>query len=256
MTDLATFVENPDLVVFRAASSGDVLRVRREVEGRQWAARHGIPTAEIVAMDRDCRWLVSRRVHDEPEETTAYAVAALDVAQRIQALPHPRFVTPAATWRAPRRTVPLRATRLVRAGLDLRMFLAVRRAYDQLPRDATVHHDYHRHNVLNTAGPGVTVIDWEHAGTGPRHHDMVRLVVTLHEPAVAEAAWQMLVASVRPHERPALATQLRWLTLRTYASEIAVARHALDQAQGEHRRARWHLAREWAAELAPDGAAR
>ena len=248
---LATFLTDPDLVVFRATSTADVQRVRREAEGRRWAAGHGIPTAEIVAVDPDHRWLVSRRAVDEPGETLAYATAALDVADRIQALPHPRFLTAAATWRAPRRTVPVRVGRMVRAGLELRAFLATRRAYDLLPRDATVHNDFHRHNVLNSGG-GVVVIDWEHAGTGPRHHDAVRLVVTVADTSVAEATWANLVDAVPRGERPALAAQVRWLAMRTYASEIAGAPQLVDPVKlGRHRR-RWHLAQQWALELSPE----
>ncbi len=47
--------EDPGLIVYEASTTRDVERIRREVEGRRWAARHGIPTAETVAKDPDDR---------------------------------------------------------------------------------------------------------------------------------------------------------------------------------------------------------
>lgn len=253
MDQLATYAEDPDLVVYVATTADDVLRIRREVEGRRWAAGHGIPTAETVATGAGDRWLASRRVSEEPGEPAAYVAAALEMAQRIQRLPHPRFATAGSTWRAPRRSVPLRVTRMSRAGIDLRAFVAARTAVERLPHDTTVHNDYHRQNVLNTTALGhVTVIDWEFTAVGPRHHDMVRLIVDIHDAAVAHAAWLLLVDSVPPADHAALAAQLRWLTVRTYASEVTVPRDAVDPDKCRHRRERWHLARAWADELAID----
>lgn len=250
MDRLESFVDDPDLVVYRARTAGDVLRIRREVEGRRWAARHGIPTAETVAKDDDDRWLVSRRIVEEPGEPLTYIAAALDMAGRIQRLPHPHFATSGSTWRAPRRSAPLRVARMMRAGIDLRAFVAVKHAFELLPRDVTVHNDYHRENVLNTSSLGhVTVIDWEFTAVGPRHQDMVRLIVDIQDTALALAAWRMLVESVPPADHPALAAQLRWLTMRTYGSEVTVPPRALNLAKCEHRRARWADAQTWADEL-------
>lgn len=252
MDDATRFRADPDLVVYKATSARDVRRIRREAEGRRWAAEHGIPTAVTVARDPDDRWLVSRRIHDEGGEPTAYVEAAVEMSRRIQRLPHPRFATAGSSWRAPRRTMPLRVGRLLRAGIDLRAFLAARNAYDRLPRDVTLHNDYHRDNVLNTtaAAGHVTVVDWEFTAVGPRHEDMVRLVVDLCDVTVARAAWDLLVGSVPAADRPSLATQLRWLSLRTYATEVTVAPWELDEAKCERRRARWLDAQAWAGELA------
>ena len=244
---------DPSLIVYEASTARDVERIRREVEGRRWAAHHGIPTAETVAKDPDNRWLVSQRIWDEPGESPTYVTAALDMAQRIQRLPHPRFTTAGSTWRAPRRSLPVRVRRLLRAGIGLQAFVVARSAYEQLACDATLHNDYHRDNVLNTTGSlgHVTVVDWEFTAVGPRHQDMVRFIVDLRECVVARNAWNLLVDSVPPADRPALATQLRWLTLRTFASEVTVSPWLLDPAKCARRRARWLDAHEWADELSP-----
>lgn len=247
------YVDDPALVVDEARSGRDVLRIRREVAGRQWAVRHGIPTAETVAHHPQWQWLVSRRAADDPGEPWPYVVAALEVAHRIQTLPYPLFATAGPMWRAPRRSVPLRVAKMLRAGVDLRAFAAARTAFDELPHDATVHNDFHRKNVLNSGPPGdVTLVDWELISLGPRHQDFIMLVVDLHEPEVARAAWRMLVDSVPASEHAGLATQLRWLTLRTYASEITAAASGSDPLKTERRRVRWLQARDWASELGVD----
>ncbi len=258
MGELWRYRRDPAYLVYEADSARDVRRIKREVEGRLWAAGHGIPTARTVASDRAGRWLVTRRIHDEPGEPATYVAAALEMSQRIQRLPPPRFVTPGSSWRAPRWSLPARVGRLLHAGVDLRTFAAVRRAYDRLPREVTLHNDYHRDNVLNTSGAlgHVTVVDWEFTAVGPRHQDMVQLVVDLRDDATARDAWDLLVGSVPPADRPALAIQLRWLTLRTYATEVTVAPGAVDPDKCERRRARWLDAQEWAGELAPVGPGR
>jgi len=248
---LRSFLGDPDLVVFEATGPDDVRRVRREVEGRRWAESHGIPTAEVVAKDPHDRWLVSRRVDDVPGESPAYVEAALEVSERIQSLPHPRFATPAATWRARRRSVPLRLARMLRYGIEPRAFAAARNEFVQLPSDTTAHNDFHRDNVLNTSALGhVTVIDWEMASVGPRHHDAVMLIVDIGDASLAHATWRTLVDAVAPGERASLATQLRWLALRTYASDVAVPPREREREKCEQRRTRWKEAQQWADELA------
>ncbi len=257
MDELSRHANDPALLVYEARDARDVLRIRREVEGRQWAARHGIPTAETVAKDPDDRWLVSRRIREQRGESPEYVEAALELSQRIQRLPHPNFTTAGSTWRAPRRSLPVRWARLLRAGIGLQTFVATRTAYEDLACDTTLHGDYHRDNVLNTVAElgHVTAVDWEFTAVGPRHQDMVRLIVDLPDVAGACDAWDLLVESVPPADRSALAIQLRWLALRTYASEVTVAPGAVDRARCERRRARWLDAQEWAHELSPPAGA-
>lgn len=255
MTTMPRSIENDELVVSTARTPDGLMRIRREVEGRDWAAAHGIPTAETLAADLDDGWLVSRRVVEEPGESPEYVVAALEMSRRIEALPHPLFASAGATWRAPRRTLPVRVARMTRAGLDLATFAAARRAFEVLPKVVTVHNDYHRQNVLNTVSLGhVTVIDWEFTAVGPRHQDMVRLIVDIHDPATAYFAWRLLVDSVPRADHPALAAQLRWLTLRTYGTEVTVDPKVFDPAKSERRRQRWLEAQQWADDVAPDHA--
>ena len=253
MDELASYRDDPTLLVYEARDARDVRRIRREVEGRRWAADHGIPTAETVAKARDDRWLVTRWIPEEPSESLDYVAAAHEMAQRIERLPRPRFVTPGSSWRAPRWSRPVRVGRLLAAGLDPRTFVRTRRAYDELPREVTLHNDYHRQNVLNTtaARGHVTVVDWEFTAVGPRHQDMVRLVVDLRDPGLAREAWELLLRSVPGADHAALAAQLRWLALRTYATELTVPRRDRDPAQSARRRARWRDAQEWAGELTP-----
>lgn len=251
------YAGDPAVVVDEARNARDVVRIRREIAGREWATRHGIGTAETVAVHPDGLWLVSRRARDEPGEPWSYVLAAFDAASRIQDLPCPDFAGSPTAWRAPRRSVPLRAARLLRAGVDLREFVAARTAFDQLPRSVTVHNDFHRKNVLNSGtdgrpGSGVTVIDWELTARGPRHHDLVMLIVDVVDSEVARAAWQLLLDSVPVQEHPALATQLRWLTLRTYTSEITSPSDDTDVAKTARRRERWRAAQQWADELVTD----
>jgi hypothetical protein len=97
----------------------------------------------------------------------------------------------------------------------------------------------------------VTIIDWEYATVGPRHQDMVRLIVDVKDHAAAYAGWRLLVDSVPRKERPSLAILLRWLTLRTYCSEVAVPHREINPSKCAHRRKRWIDARLWADEVAP-----
>ncbi|WP_183093752.1 aminoglycoside phosphotransferase family protein [Nocardioides stalactiti] len=253
MTDLDAFLRDPDLVVQVARSPLDQTRIRQEFEGRRWASAHGVTTAETVAKDPADRWLVSRRVVEATGESSRYVDAAFEAALQIQDLPCPDFATTENAWRARRTSFPVRAAKMVAAGVDPRTFLATRAAFEQLPRDATVHNDFHRSNVLDTSAHGaVTVIDWELTSRGPRHQDLVMVVVDLEDAELAHAAWRTLVDLATPEERPALAVQLRWLALRTYASQVTARRIDRGRALKHRRRLRWAAAQDWAGELATE----
>ena len=242
--ELDAFRTDPDVIVYEALERGDVMRIRREIEGRQWARAHGLPSAQTVAVGPGDRWLVSRRVADVPGESLDYVVAAFELADRIGRLDAPRFLTRGADWRAPRWSVLPRAVRLAKAGVDPGTFLALRRAATTLPHEVTVHNDFHRDNVLNSQGTDpVTVIDWEFTSRGPRHHDQIRLIVDIIDDGLALAAWELLLSSAPVAEHPAMAAQLRWLALRTYASEVVVP--VIDAAKARRRWSRWQQARVW-----------
>lgn len=247
------FESDADVVVDRADSASARHRIRCEVLGRAWAASHAIPTAETVAVAADASWMVSRRVVDQPGESLEFVRQALATAARIEPLTAPVFEGQARDWRAPRRTAPVRLGRMVAAGIEPRAFVKARRAVEALPQDATVHHDYHRGNVLwtpATAG-GVTVIDWELLGGGPRFHDAVRLIVEIVDPAIAYEAWDGVVAKAAPGDRSGLAAQLRWLALRTLASAVTAPADDRDAEELARLRERCRVAVDWSAEAAP-----
>lgn len=249
--DLAAYRDDPDLVVYEYGGPGDDMRVRRELEGRRWAAEHGIPTAETVAFDPAFRWLVSRRVEDEAEESMAYVEAALEMAQRIARLPTPRFSTEGGSWQTPPRGRLRRALLLARHGIRPDAFLAARSAALGLGHSTTVHNDYNRQNVLNsvaTAGH-VTIVDWEFTGVGPPHHDMLRLIVDLQDPGLARSAWDLLVSTAPRSDHAALSAQFRWLAIRTLGSEVIVPRRDRNLPKTAHRKARVELAHTLADEL-------
>lgn len=249
-TRLRDYREEPEVVIDEAANPAARMRIRREIEGRTWAVANGIRTPEIIEADPDGAWLVSRRVVADAPDGSDYLAAALEAADRIEQSPVPTFDTPRATWRALRISAPLRARRMAQAGLGTRAFLRARRAMREIQHVVTVHGDFHCGNVLNTASTGAaTVVDWEHAGLGPRHHDHIRLVCTVPTEEMAELAWQRILSRASRDEWPVLAAHLRWMSLRTLAGEVSVPRRRQDATDLERARARWNVARTWASEL-------
>ncbi|WP_160158249.1 aminoglycoside phosphotransferase family protein [Nocardioides sp. SLBN-35] len=243
------YLLDPSFIVFAATEPGDVRRIRREVEGRAWAAAHGLPTARTVAVGPDDRWMASRRVADEPGESQDYLEAALDVARRIERIPAPRFRTEGASWAAPRSATVGNALRLAAAGVSPWLFASTRTAAARVPCTVTVHNDFHRANVLR-AGPGeVVVIDWEYTSTGPRHHDFLRLLVDVVDADLARGGLESVLRSAPRAEHAAIAHQLRWLALRTYGSEVCIPAADLRPDLVERRRRRWREVFAWTAGL-------
>ena len=256
MTVPDSLTTDPHIIVDVAKSPDDRARILREIEGRAWATRHGIRTATTVAQADDGAWVATERLVNEPGNSMTYVESAWETADRLSRLDDPGFLTASATWRAPRLTVPVRAWRLVRSGIRPHTFVQTRRAAAALPDDAMAHHDYHRNNVLNTPSRGgVTVLDWEYTGPGPRHLDILQLIVDLEPEDVAEAAWLLLVDHAPVQDRHLIAVQLRWLALRTWATEAHLPSFAATPAKAARRRRRWVLAQQWADEIDP-GAAR
>ncbi len=252
MTVPASLTTDPQIIVDVAKSVADRARILREIEGRRWAVRHGIRTASTISHADDGAWLATQRLIDQPETTMAYVESAWETAERLSRLEDPGFATGAASWRAPRWSVPVRVWRLMRAGIAPTTFVQTRRAAAALPVDAMAHHDYHRANVLNTPSlGGVTVVDWEYAGPGPRHLDIIHLIVDLPSDELAEAAWRLLLEHAEPGERHLLAVQLRWVALRTWASEAHLSADDSHPFTAVRRRSRWLLAQQWADEIDP-----
>ncbi|MBM7520318.1 phosphotransferase [Nocardioides nitrophenolicus] len=241
---------DPSLVIDEARRPADRARILREVEGRQWAAEHGIPTAETVAVGRHGAWLVSRRLEDRPGVSLAYLQAALDVAQRIQHAPRPRLAPVADAWKAPRSAAVANAARLAAGGVSPREYVATRATAQRVPSTAMIHNDFHRDNVLDLgAGAGVAVIDWEFLTPGPPHRDFLQLLVNVRDDDLAHEGWELLLRQAPAAEHELIGRQFPWLALRTYASQLTAADPDRDVAQRAHNRKRWRQARRWSSSL-------
>lgn len=245
---VAAFLHDPEVVVHEATSRTDRDRIRREVEGRRWATKHGIPTAETVAVGPDDAWIVSRRLVDRPGESLPYLEAALEASFRIQRAPAPEMQLSSDAWSAPRSAAVGNAVRLAAAGVMPWEFVRTRATAEAVPSTVTIHNDFHRNNVLRAADDAVAVIDWELLSPGPIHRDFLLLLVGVRDDALARQGWEMLRAATPRAEHAALAQQLPWLALRCYAIEICEADYRRPTELAHHRR-RWGQARAWAAEV-------
>lgn len=244
--------ESSEIVIDLAHSIGDRARIRREVDGRCWANDLGLHTPEVVAHHPEGAWLASRRVLDAPEAGVDYLHAALAVAERISSA-DPALL-PSVTshgWRSHSFSRPLRAVVFVFAGIDLGTFVRGRNLARGLPQEVVVHGDFHRANILNsTCEPEqVSIIDWEHLSRGPRYHDAVRLIGTLDTDTLMQAGWEKLVASAPHAHWAAIAVQVRWLALRTFAGEASEVWPNRESAQIVRFRRRYAVAVDWAREL-------
>ncbi|WP_436699581.1 phosphotransferase [Nocardioides sp. BYT-33-1] len=241
---------DPSLVVDEATGPGDRARILREVEGRLWAAEHGIPTAETVAAGRHGAWLVSRRLEDRPGVSRGYLEAALEVAQRIQRAPRPPLAPVADAWRAPRSAALGNAARLLAGGVSPREYVATRATGQRVPCTAMIHNDFHRSNVLRLhEGAGVAVIDWEFLTPGPVHRDFLQLLVNVRDDELAHEGWELLLRSAPADEHDLIGRQFPWLALRTYASQLTAVDDDRDLEQRAHNRRRWRQAKEWSTAL-------
>lgn len=227
-------------------SSDAILTIGVDAEGRRlnlvertcrtWAGAHDIPVPRILDASDDGGWLLARRVHTRPAEGTAFVHAALDVADRIAALPAPDLDIPASQWRASRVTLPIRLVRSTVGGLNPAAFVQARRAAGSLTERTTSHGDYYRRNVLADIGGGVSVVDWEFVGPAPRWTDHVRLWSTLRRPEDRRTAWTRITSQCTGSGAEQLAVLVRWLTLRLLAENLAAPRSQRDSADLSHAR--------------------
>ena len=96
------------------------------------------------------------------------------------------------------------------------------------------------------------LIDWEHAGVGPRYSDAIRFLTTLSRDEDAEYALECILGQAPSSDREMIGVQLRWLSLRHYADQITAEESAVSLQHREHIRQRWQQAMTWAAEIAPE----
>lgn len=225
-------------------------RNRLEVQGRAWALEHGVLVPRVVAHEPGGAWLVSEDLASGPTTGTDFVDAALDVADRITAAPPMRSSEAPSSWRASRRGLSRRVARIWRAGITPARFVRERRRAHDLPQEVAVHGDLYEGNVLFAGSGAAAVIDWEHAGMGPRHADALRLITTLRRPEDADHGLERILRGAPRSSWPAISTQVRWLALRHYVDHFAgdtedeVAPEDLTDA-----RCRWQQAVGWADDL-------
>lgn len=206
-------------VVYLAPDEPARRRLRVEYQRMQWAREHGVPVPDTVSATDDV--LVTARVTHDEARGVAYIREAIRIADLIAAAgPLPAGLQQGGTsWRAPRRTLARRLARGVRARLDWREFLAVRRSAFALSSDTMSHGDYHRKNLLFVAASGrIVVVDWEYAGLAPRGTDLLTMWPQTRD--VDDRAALLDAALVRSGDRRATAVLHHWLAIRWFA-EVA-----------------------------------
>ena len=229
-------LNDPALVVATARTADERRRLQREELGRRWAAEHGIPTPAVVASDPDGRWLVGERV----EEAGVVPLGdALEIAARIARAPVPDLGIAPSTWRASPLTRPLRALMLPTVGVSPMTFLRVRAAAADLPRDHSVHGDFHPGNLLRS-GAGPVVVDWEHLGAGYARADELRFLTTQPLDVSIPEVESMMLSAGRVERRRIVAC-FRWLTLRNLAGHADLARHRTHLEDVAVLRERWRV---------------
>ncbi len=224
-------------------------RNRLETQGRAWAERHGIPVPRIVDHDPGGAWLVSEEVERGSRRGTRYVDAGLAIADRIARARPMASLEAGSGWRSSHRGRVRRAAQLWRGGIHPREFVRVRTAALSLPTCVPVHGDLYDANLFFPDGESAVLIDWEHAGTGPRYHDAIRFLTTLSLDEDAEYALDSVLRQAGRSDREIIATQLRWLSLRHYADQVVAGPELVREEHLQHVRRRWLRATGWADEI-------
>jgi Phosphotransferase enzyme family len=226
-------------LVLTVAASADGHRLNLvEAACRRWADEHGIAVPRVRSCAPDGAWLLAEAVTPQSPEGAGYVRAALDIADRVAALPPPGLDVPASGWRGDGGRVDL-LVRLARSSLGrlpLHRFVSARRAAAGLTDLTTSHGDFYRRNVLARSATDVAIIDWEFVGPAPRFTDHVRLWSTLRRPADRASAWTRITAGLEPAQAGHLATLTEWMTLRLLAENLAAPRSQRDAADLAHAR--------------------
>lgn len=205
-----------------------------EVHGRTWARARGLPTPDVLAHDGAGRWLLARQLDIQPASGHDYVHAASALAARIAGSSPPRGGPPPTSWRAPRRTIVLRAARMRAAGMSLTSFRAVRRAASALPTGPVAHNDYTYRNVLHLAAGGLCLVDWEYLGPAPRYTDELRLWTTLRREDDRQLLMELLLRRADKGQRSHIGLLSLWLSLRLRAENVAAPRPDRDPADAAH----------------------
>lgn len=242
-----------DVVVHLASGPAAEAQLRREAASREWAHRAGVhvPASELLDATHGpgCS-LVSARVASDPGADPSYSSAAIDASWTLQSA---SSAPPAGgrTWRAARRTRPIRAARAVLSPLRVREARFLRDAVAALPADGWAHGDYRTYNVLYDAQQQrVHLVDWEYAGRAWRGSDLLALWACLDQPEVADVLLEAVLADRGPNEAPDVGLVLLWSAVRILAEQVTGSRvRDRDRARVARVKARVSRARTLAREL-------
>jgi aminoglycoside phosphotransferase (APT) family kinase protein len=210
-------------------------RIRRELWGRAWAARAGLPTAAVHGADGEGSWLLAEWVPAAPAAGPRYLDRALATASALADAEPPPASPGASVWRSPRRAALARTARALRGRLPLRLWWAARTAARALPQVPIAHGDYYHRNVLWRPDAGeVCVVDWEYLGPGPRHGDALRLWTVLPERRDRDALLARLFAAAPVAQHRDIAMLALWLSLRLLGENIKSPRADRNRADLAH----------------------
>ena len=211
-----------EVVVHVASSAPADAQLRREAATRVWARAAGVavPDGDLVeGPDGQGCSLVSVRAPSDPGTGPGYALAAAHAALAVQTA---AGAPPAGsrTWRAPRRTRPLRAVRGALSPLRLREARALRDAVARLPADGWAHGDFRTYNVLyDSRTQLVQVVDWEYAGRAWRGSDLLALWACVEDPDVAGVLLDAVLTQHGPARAPEVGLVLLWSCVRMLAEQ-------------------------------------
>jgi aminoglycoside phosphotransferase (APT) family kinase protein len=210
-------------------------RIRRELWGRAWAARAGLPTAAVHGADGDGSWLLAEWVEPAPAAGARYLERALAMASALALAEPPPSAPGASVWRSPRRAALVRTGRALAGRMPLRLWWAARRAARALPVVPIAHGDYYHRNVLwRPERDEVCIVDWEYLGPGPRHGDALRLWTVLPTRADRDALLARLFAAAPVAQHREIALLALWLSLRLLGENIKSPRADRNDADLAH----------------------
>lgn len=223
------------VVVELAESDAGRLRIRRELWGRAWADRAGVPTATVLAADPAGSWLVSEWVEAGAPSGPSYLDRAVEVAGLIAAAPPPLPGPPPSVWRSPRHAALTRTARAVAGRMPVRLWWAARAAARALPQVPVAHGDFYHRNVLWRRDRGeVCVVDWEYLSAGPRHGDLLRLWTILPSRTDRDALLHRILTAVPAAQHREVATLGLWLALRLLGENLKADRRDRNPADLAH----------------------
>ena len=220
-------------ILMVATTDEGLRRLRSEAEGRAWAITVGVSVPEVLAVDQEHGWLISPWIEAHEPEGPQYVRSGLAGADAISKGALVRPAT-ASTWRARRRDLAVRVTRMAFAGVNLQDFRARRAAAMSLPNSSMAHGDYYVGNVLRGAEQ-VFVVDWEFWGPAPKYTDHLRFWSTLRRREDRELAMD-LISSAAGSQRRSLATLAIWLAYRLLAQNASAPPRQRNMGDLEHAR--------------------